>query len=304
MDKNDNLLMEMLAALPDPVFLLSESGKYVMLVGGHDARYYHDGSHLVDFTLQDVLPKAKADWFLEQIRLTLEENALRTVEYALSSKDLKGSENVLGPDEELWFEGRIQPVSTLVDGERAVVWVARNITERYKMQKELMRLSELDELTGVYNRRKLMEQLAFRFVEYQRYQHPASLVILDLDRFKHINDKYGHVSGDKTLKTVTNVCAAQLREQDLLCRYGGEEFAILLPNTDQAMAAKLAERLRSCISEHDFSSILGEKKSVTLSAGVSAFKSMDDDIEQLIQRADDALYQAKANGRNRVVTNC
>lgn len=301
MDKNDKLLMEMLAALPDPVFLLSESGRYLMLLGGHDVRYYHDGSHLVNFSLHDVLPADKANWFLEQIRQTLQENALRTVEYALSSQDLKGSEEADGPEEEIWFEGRIQPVSSRVNGERAVVWVARNITERYKMQKELLRLSEIDELTGVYNRRKLMEQLAFRFVEFKRYQHAASLVILDLDHFKQINDKYGHVPGDKVLKTVTEVFASQLREHDLLCRYGGEEFAILLPNTNQNMAARLVERLRQAISQYDFRPILGDMRQVTLSAGVSAFRLTDDDIEQVIHRADDALYQAKAKGRNCVV---
>ncbi|GAB3012132.1 sensor domain-containing diguanylate cyclase [Bowmanella dokdonensis] len=296
-----NLLMEMLAALPDPVFVLTESGRYVALIGGHDARYYHDGSHLVDFTLHDVMPKEKADWFLHEIRRAIETEGLHTVEYALGSKDLKGSEDISGPAEELWFEGRIQPISSLVKGERAVVWVARNITERHQMQAELRRLSEQDELTGIYNRRKLMEELEEKFAEFKRYHHATSLMIFDLDHFKSINDRFGHIAGDKVLRIVTRLCAAQLREQDLFCRYGGEEFAVLLPNTSLKDAGRLAERLRRCIGEHDLQGLLGENACVTLSAGVSTIRVSDSDIEQLISRSDNALYKAKEKGRNRVV---
>lgn len=301
MKQNLELLMEMLAALPDPVFVLSESGKYVALIGGHDARYYHDGSHLVNFSLHDVLPKERADWFLQEIQQTISEGRLRTVEYALGARDVKGLELAEGPDEEIWFEGRIQPLRKPVKGERAVVWVARNITERYKMQMQLKILSEQDELTGAFNRRKLMEALEERFAEYQRYHHPLSLIIFDLDRFKGVNDKFGHIAGDKVLLTITNLCQKQLRQQDLLCRHGGEEFAVLLPNTNLVDAVQLAERLRKTVAGYDFKQELGESYSISISAGASTLHS-EDKIESLMKRADDGLYQAKNSGRNCVIS--
>ncbi|WP_216362479.1 GGDEF domain-containing protein [Bowmanella denitrificans] len=301
MKQNLELLMEMLAALPDPVFILSESGRYVALIGGHDARYYHDGSHLVNFSLHDVLPKELADWFLEQIRQTIEENRLRTVEYALGAHDVKGLELTEGPEQDIWFEGRIQPLSNPVDGERAVVWVARNITERHNMQLQLKNLAELDELTGAYNRRKLMEALDEKFAEFKRYHHPTSLMIFDLDHFKQVNDRFGHIAGDKVLTAMVKLCKKQLRQQDLLCRYGGEEFAVLLPNTDLEEATQLAERLRKTIGQYDYHKELGQAYSITVSAGVSAL-CIKDKIESLIKRADDGLYQAKASGRNCVIS--
>lgn len=300
MKQNLELLMEMLAALPDPVFVLSESGKYLALIGGHDARYYHDGSHLVNFSLHDVMPKARADWFLQQIQQTLEEGRLRTVEYSLGAHEIKGMELAEGPEQDIWFEGRVQPLRKPFRGERAVVWVAHNITEHYNMQRQLKTLSEQDELTGAYNRRKLMEALQERVAEFHRYSHPLSLIIFDLDHFKRVNDKFGHVSGDKVLFSITTLCNKQLRQQDLLCRYGGEEFAVLLPNTNLEDAVQLAQRLRTTVGSYDFEQELGESYSITISAGVSTL-TPGDDIESLIKRADSGLYQAKNSGRNCVI---
>lgn len=114
----------MQSALPDPVFVLTESGRYAAIIGGQDRQHYHNGAHLVDFTIYDVLPKAKADWVLEQINLTLTKNQLRIVEYGLAGCEVDGLDAQVGPDGEIWFEGRIQPLPTLIKNERAVVWVA------------------------------------------------------------------------------------------------------------------------------------------------------------------------------------
>lgn len=145
-----DILLDMLSALPDPVFVLTESGRYAALIGGQDRQHYHDGAHLVDFSLYDVLPKAKADWFLEQINITLALNQLRIVEYGLAGTDVDGLDTQQGPEGEIWFEGRIQPLATPVNNERAVVWVACNITRRHQLEAQLQLLSETDELTGAY----------------------------------------------------------------------------------------------------------------------------------------------------------
>ena len=294
------LLQELVTALPDPVFILTESGRYAAVFGGTDPRYYHDGSGLVGYKLHDVLPQEKADWFLEQIQISLKEQCLHTIEYGLAGPDVEGLDIARGPNGEIWFEGRIQPLSAPVEGERAVVWVARNITERYQMEAELRRLIDTDALTGVFNRRKLLEELAERFREFRRYGKSLALAILDVDHFKTINDRFGHLVGDDVLRQISRVCEEQLRDVDILARFGGEEFAVLLPNTDVAGARLTAERLRQAVEQNVVQLSKGNY-CVTISIGVSGLRAADKGVVDVLKRADDALYQAKRAGRNRVV---
>jgi diguanylate cyclase (GGDEF)-like protein len=291
-----DLLVDMLTALPDPVFVLTESGRYAALIGGQDRQHYHNGTHLVDFTLYDALPVAKADWFLDQINITLVQNQLRIVEYGLAGSDVDGVNSQCGPEGEIWFEGRIQPLPMLVKGERAVVWVACNITRRHQLEAKLQRLSETDELTGAYNRRKLLDTLSLLLHFYKTRQTPAVVVLMDVDHFKSINDRFGHLDGDKVLRGIAKHAIAQLREGDLFARFGGEEFALLLPNTSLDSAEIIADRLRSSIAEGVF--LPGENLTVTVSLGLSLIQAKDHSIESILHRADDALYKAKRNGRN------
>lgn len=291
-----DLLVDMLTALPDPVFVLTESGRYAALIGGQDRQHYHNGTHLVDFTLYDALPVAKADWFLDQINITLVQNQLRIVEYGLAGSDVDGVNSQCGPEGEIWFEGRIQPLPMLVKGERAVVWVACNITRRHQLEAKLQRLSETDELTGAYNRRKLLDTLSLLLHFYKTRKTPAVVVLMDVDHFKSINDRFGHLDGDKVLRGIAKHAIAQLREGDLFARFGGEEFALLLPNTSLDSAEIIADRLRSSIAEGVF--LPGENLTVTVSLGLSLIQAKDHSIESILHRADDALYKAKHNGRN------
>lgn len=291
-----DLLVDMLTALPDPVFVLTESGRYAALIGGQDRQHYHNGTHLVDFTLYDALPVAKADWFLDQINITLVQNQLRIVEYGLAGSDVDGVNSQCGPEGEIWFEGRIQPLPMLVKGERAVVWVACNITRRHQLEAKLQRLSETDELTGAYNRRKLLDTLSLLLHFYKTRKTPAVVVLMDVDHFKSINDRFGHLDGDKVLRGIAKHAIAQLREGDLFARFGGEEFALLLPNTSLDSAEIIADRLRSSIAEGVF--LPGENLTVTVSLGLSFIQAKDHSIESILHRADDALYKAKRNGRN------
>lgn len=299
MDLEVDLLREMALALPDPVFVLTESGRYAAIVGGGDAAWYNDGSHLKGLYLHDVLPDDKADWFLQQVRNTLKEDRLRTVEYVLAGDEVEGLDSQAGPVGPVRFEGRVQPLSVPYQGERAVVWVARNITRRHELEGELRRMSETDPLTGIFNRRKLVEQLEQRFRELRRYGRQTALIMFDIDHFKAINDRFGHGAGDDVLCRISSLCLEQLRDVDLFCRVGGEEFACLLPGTDLSGATPVAERLRRAISDNPVRCGL-EDLDVTISAGVSAFSSIDPSAEDIIRRADDALYAAKRAGRNRV----
>ncbi len=164
-----------------------------------------------------------------------------------------------------------------------------------KHEHKLKLLATTDELTGAYNRRAFLNLLRKNIFRAKRYHEPLSLMICDVDFFKKINDTYGHGTGDKILKLLVKIVFTNIRQDDLLSRWGGEEFIILLPQTPSKPAVDLAERLRRSIAEYDFPKV----GRVTVSFGLTEF-IIGDDAESFIKRADDALYVAKANGRNRV----
>lgn len=159
-----------------------------------------------------------------------------------------------------------------------------------------------DHLTGLYNFGYFMEKLREERLRAERYQRMLSLVILDIDHFKKYNDTYGHPAGNEVLKMIAQIMRTQVRETDIVARYGGEEIAMILPEIGRKAAFEVAERIRVKVFETDFGQ--GEKQAgvkVTLSAGVATFPVDCANEEELIKRADVSLYQAKTHGRNRVV---
>jgi diguanylate cyclase (GGDEF)-like protein len=168
------------------------------------------------------------------------------------------------------------------------------------LNKELLEISIADGLTQVYNRRYLMERLRQEVKRASRYGPAVSLLMIDIDHFKKVNDTFGHQAGDAVLAGVAGLIKWKLRETDLIARYGGEEFCVIATGTEQAGAVLLAERLRQLVAEAVFEHG-GNRLMVTVSIGVVAWEpSLKDDYEQLIRRADKALYCAKDQGRNRV----
>jgi diguanylate cyclase (GGDEF)-like protein len=164
--------------------------------------------------------------------------------------------------------------------------------------RELATLAVTDPLTSLGNRRRFMDRLMEEAAEARRYGHPLSVVFLDLDHFKWVNDTYGHPIGDEVLKEVARLLKERARETDVVARIGGEEFAVLLPSTDTAGAALLAESFRARIAENDFSVV----PSQTVSVGVAQYRPDADDehASRLLAAADKALYEAKTSGRNRI----
>jgi diguanylate cyclase (GGDEF)-like protein len=155
-----------------------------------------------------------------------------------------------------------------------------------------------DALTGVYNRRRFHDVLTSEFERSKRYATPFSIIMLDIDHFKSINDNYGHQAGDTVLKEIADLLLKSIREIDTASRYGGEEFVLILPNTKKQDAINLAERIRNTIEKNSFSSI--KNCVITASIGISGVPDADIDTEdKLIRCADFALYRAKRNGRNR-----
>jgi diguanylate cyclase len=160
-------------------------------------------------------------------------------------------------------------------------------------------LAQLDDLTGLLNRRCIMKLLNEETVRAQRTNMPCSVSIIDVDYFKRINDQFGHPAGDEALRTFGIGLFANIRTIDRLGRYGGEEFLLVLPDTTQEQAVEMLDRLRLIISELDWSATLGDMK-LTLSAGVCTV-GQEESVDAILARADAALYRAKHAGRNRVV---
>ena len=167
-------------------------------------------------------------------------------------------------------------------------------------QQELQRLAHTDPLTGLYNRRLFMDRLVEEVQRVHRHDGCVSVVLFDLDHFKRVNDNHGHDCGDRMLQAVATQALHVKRGSDVAARIGGEEFALLLPATDQQGALHVAQRLRCAIESIDACALVGQPLTITASVGVATVAGGGDAPGQLLKRADDALYRAKRGGRNQV----
>lgn len=180
-------------------------------------------------------------------------------------------------------------------------WLPAAIRERRNMDEtadDLRKMAAVDGMTGLFNRRHFNSLAATEWERFRRYRRPLAILMLDIDFFKSINDRYGHGVGDRVLIQVANACRDQQRKSDIAARLGGEEFALLLPETNLQAAIIVAERLRDTVSRNVLALPDGDI-SVTISVGVSAARE-GIALEDMLSEADRALYEAKGSGRNRV----
>ena len=166
-------------------------------------------------------------------------------------------------------------------------------------QLELRQIASSDYLTGAMSRRAWMEKARTEIERASRHGRPLSLAVFDIDRFKSINDTYGHAAGDRVIQDIARLCMATKRQSDLFGRLGGEEFVLLFPETTVANATFVVDRVRTLFARMPLS--FAPQVHVTVSAGIAGLRPAETDLEPLLQRADGALYQAKTNGRNRTV---
>ncbi|MGA6097235.1 diguanylate cyclase [Stutzerimonas marianensis] len=194
------------------------------------------------------------------------------------------------------LDGRIQQICLIIYD---VTDVATNRRQLQTANRELQRLSSTDRLTGLFNRGHWEEMLRQDYARHRRYGTNTALIMFDIDHFKKINDTYGHQAGDSVIQQTADIIRQAMRDSDIAGRYGGEEFVVLLPDTDQQGAMTLAERLRQTVEAHE---VRHEAHSIrfTISLGVADLSLPTNGYAQLIEWADSALYASKSGGRNQV----
>lgn len=216
---------------------------------------------------------------------------------AMSTSDANTRADLLAsaPKEVVINQRNIEVEYQFID-EHQLMFVLRDVTERNQMLAELEKASVTDKLTGLFNRHKLDEILEIDYERSARGGYTFSVILLDVDHFKSVNDNFGHNNGDLVLKEVAQLLKKRVRKSDLVGRWGGEEFIIVCPNTELEQAASLAEEVRANIAKQQFNNV----GNITASFGLAEHKPKES-LKELLHRADTALYSAKETGRNKVV---
>lgn len=195
-------------------------------------------------------------------------------------------------------------VNELIESKKLLEKYSNNLEEMVEQRTEILKwLSITDPLTGLYNRRYFIEQIELEFKRAKRYNRDLSLLMLDIDHFKSVNDNYGHQVGDIVLRKISSIIINQLRDSDLAFRYGGEEFMVILPETKPDDAVNVAKRMKQEImeTEHSYRNIAFK---VTASIGIVSIKDMlgkFETVDDIIKKVDDNLYKAKNSGRNTII---
>lgn len=202
-----------------------------------------------------------------------------------------GSCSLFASQTGLWLKREQQTIDRLI---------ARKTLALRQDKQQLQQLATTDPLTGAANRRQFETLAQYCINQAKRHHEPISLLLLDIDHFKRINDQHGHDTGDKALRHFSAICRSQLRDSDTFARLGGEEFALLLPRTRHLAACQVAEKLCCQIRQQPLRLANGDYLRITVSIGVSQWQRGEETIEATLKRADNALYQAKANGRNQI----
>jgi diguanylate cyclase (GGDEF)-like protein/PAS domain S-box-containing protein len=215
-------------------------------------------------------------------------------------KELRELEIKLVAHDNREFLAEIAAITIDYSGQPAVLLALNDISARKQLEAELFHQASTDPLTGISNRRYFIARGEQELRRARRFARPLSVMMLDIDHFKHINDTFGHAGGDIVLQEIVRIAVTCLRNTDAIGRLGGEEFAVLMPETELHAATEVANRLRQAIAD---SVIAFNKASITCttSIGVAVLQPHDGDVDALLHRADQALYIAKQDGRNRVV---
>lgn len=282
---NEQLLRSVLEILPVPVFIVRRRDGRIVFVNRKTCLLFQQGaSPLLKTKIDDYFVEADDKEKFYQLVDTVQD--VRELEIAMhTSKDRS-------------FMAEIAAIKVDYMGEKAVLLSLNDVSERKKMEAELFHQANTDALTGLSNRRHFMILAEQEVRRAQRFGRDLSVIMMDLDHFKRVNDTYGHATGDLVLETLCQSALESLRESDIMGRLGGEEFAILLPETSLEAACEVASRILTHVAETPIPTPNGDIHCTT-SLGVSCLLSSEETIDDILHRSDEALYRAKNAGRNR-----
>ncbi|MCC7118889.1 MAG: diguanylate cyclase [Anaerolineales bacterium] len=303
---NSDHLQAVIENIPELIMEVDRSGR--LLFVNHVLKGYR---------LEDALGRDVCTWVQPEYHALVREKLERAYR---TGKPQEYEIYASGENNQLrWYLTRATPVKKKGKVE-VVVLISVDITEKKKMLDDLLQAkqsienmnatlqkafeyeqiaSRTDTLTGIYNRRYFFEFSEYLISSSQRYRHPISAILMDIDGFKQINDTFGHLTGDDILIRVAELMRGEMRASDVLARYGGDEFIVLVPNTSLVDIRNLIERIRRKIERFTFQ-VRGARIKITISAGVASLRPGVDTPTKLVHEADRALYLAKENGRNRV----
>jgi diguanylate cyclase (GGDEF)-like protein/PAS domain S-box-containing protein len=283
---NEQQLRAILEILPVPVFIARRRDGRILFVNRKTCL-------LLQQSAGPLLRAHSPDFFVEQEdrkKIHMMVDAVHDVrEVEVRMKTAQGRE----------FIAELAAINVDYATEPAMLVSINDISERKKLEAELFHQANTDSLTGLSNRRFFMIQAEQEIRRARRFNRSLSIIMMDLDYFKHINDTYGHAAGDSALETIVRASLESLRESDVMGRLGGEEFAVILPETNIQAASDVANRLLEHIAETPVATSKGVVQ-CTASLGVAQLSSKDNTIDDLLCRADEALFLAKEHGRNRI----
>ncbi len=285
---NEQLLRAMLEILPVPIYIARRSDGRMLFVNRKSCL-------LLQQSAGPLLRSKSVDYFVnvqdrENLRHMVEEvGDIREVEVKM--RTAQGRE----------FTAELAAIVIDYGGEPAVLVALNDISQRKKLEAELFEQASTDALTGISNRRYFLLQAEQEMRRAKRFARDMSVMMIDLDHFKPINDRLGHAAGDAVLAGVVKASLESLRQSDTMGRLGGEEFAVILPETGLSAAMDVANRLRAHIAERPICAV-NTAVTCAVSIGVAQMNPNDNSIDDLLHRADDAMYRAKEHGRDRVET--
>ncbi len=279
-----------LDTVPNPVFYQNLDGQFLGCNGAFERAFSVDRRFLSQEAPEKVFGNKRAETLLKMTAKAIKTTEPQMCEASLSFAD--------GSDHHLIFS--TSPFTRPDGNVGGTVGLISDITAQKQLEHELRRMATTDPLTGAANRRHFLECAWRELSRHRRQRKPISLIMLDIDHFKRINDSFGHATGDRILKDLVGTCSDLLREMDLMARIGGEEFVVLLPDTHSQGAIRVCGKIREAIAGIKVPTPKGDKIGFKVSMGLVESQDKGVSIEELMREADNALYSAKNAGRNRV----
>lgn len=290
LEEKTKLLNTILDNVDAYIYMKDENRKFKYVNSKVAKLFGYEANYIIGKRDIEVLNEEVANNFWEMDKKVFEQNKSKSQEELFFDDE--------GNERHYW--SKKIPFKMQGDDLMSLIGLSTDITELQLLKDKLKKQSITDYLTKANNRRYFVQQAKLEFKKAIRHKLDLSILLLDVDWFKKVNDTYGHLVGDKVLIEIVKVCKKLKREEDTFCRVGGEEFAFILPCTNIVQAEEFAYRLKEYQEKNPFKNLCEDNIDITFSMGISSYYQVDENYESIFSRADDALYEAKESGRNKI----